>query len=107
RVAMIAQQSWMFLGSFADLRAISDDDEQTKSAFQGLLRGTSIETLAHLGANAFEEVSGEVVNTAMFTLANLPPPSEHRITGLRLVGPKSAGEKDSLLRQALCANAHP
>ena len=56
RVAMVTQQSWMFLRSFADLRAL-DDEKRKKApkAFGGVLRETSIEELAHLGEHAFHE----------------------------------------------------
>lgn len=97
RVAMVTQQSWMFLRSFADLRAAEDPD----ASFQGLLRETTIEALAHLGPGAFGEISGEVVNTVLFSLTKAAPSSDHRVTAFRLIGPKSPEEKDRLLRQAL------
>jgi hypothetical protein len=108
RMAMITQQSWMFLSSFTELRAGAAEQEGTakkpnkpnSAAFRGLLRETTIEGLAHLGPNAFEEVSGEVVQSTMFTLQATPPHAEHRITALRLVGLKSAGEKARILREA-------
>ena len=88
RVAMITQQSWMFLRSFADLRALPQNklaNAHKKGHFTGLLRETSIEALAHLGANAFEEISGEVVQSVMFTIANHVPSAEHRMVAFRLV----------------------
>src|SRR5579875_58938 len=102
RVAMVTQQSWMFLRSFADLRAL-DDDKRKKMphAFGGVLRDTTIETLAHLGPRAFAEISGEVVNTACFVLAAAAPPEDHRLTAFRLIGPKSPEEKDTLLLSAI------
>lgn len=104
-VAMVTQQSWMFLRSFADLRALSE--EKLKKAkpgqFTGLLRETSIETLAHLGPGAFAEISGEVVNIALFTLRNALPTSDHRMTAFRLIGPKSPEEKDALLLDSVAA----
>jgi hypothetical protein len=104
RVAMVTQQSWMFLRSFADLRAL-DDDKRKKMprAFGGVLRDTTIETLAHLGPRAFAEISGEVVNTACFVLAAAAPPADHRLTAFRLIGPKSPEEKDALLLSAIAA----
>jgi hypothetical protein len=108
RVAMVTQQSWMFLRSFADLRAL--DDEKRKKmpkAFGGVLRETRIETLAHLGPRAFSEIGGEVVSTVLFVLARVAPQPGDRLTAFRLVGPKSPEEKDALLRQALAASAHP
>lgn len=115
RVAMVTQQSWMFLRSFADLRALDEEKEKTeeqkkkkkerkkRKAFGGVLRETTIETLAHLGPGAFGEISGEVVNSVMFVLARSAPAPEHRLTAFRLIGPKSPEEKDRLLREALGA----
>lgn len=107
QVAMVTQQSWMFLRSYADLRAVEEDKarELGKGVFKGILRDTSIETIAHLGPYAFSEISGEVVNIALFTLAKGEPAPEHRLTAFRLIGPKSPEEKDRLLRQALRAEA--
>ena len=53
--AMITQHSWMFLSSFEKLR--------TK-----LLQSADIVNMAHLGARAFEEIGGEVVQTTSFVL---------------------------------------
>lgn len=98
RVAMVTQQSWMFLRSFADLRAL-DEEKRRKAprAFGGVLRETTIETLAHLGPRAFGEIGGEVVNTALFVLAFAEPRPEHRLTAFR------PEEKDGLLREAIGA----
>jgi hypothetical protein len=107
RVAMVTQQAWMFLRSFAELRAVDQDqlERLPPDAFRGLLRDATLETLAHLGPAAFGEISGEVVNTVLFTLSNTCPPADHRLTALRLIGPKSPEEKDALLRQALRGQA--
>ena len=53
--AMITQHAWMFLSSFEKLR--------TK-----LLSSNDISTMVHLGARAFEEIGGEVVQTTSFIL---------------------------------------
>ena len=53
--AMITMQSWMFLSSFEKLRI-------------KILRNHKIDTLVHLGAKAFEEIGGEVVQTVAFVL---------------------------------------
>ena len=50
--AMITQHSWMFLSKLANLRV-------------KILKNTII-NMAHLGARAFEEISGEVVQTTSF-----------------------------------------
>lgn len=52
--AMITQHAWMFLSSFEKLRA--------------KLLKTDIANMAHLGARAFEEIGGEVVQTTSFVL---------------------------------------
>ena len=101
RVAMVTQQSWMFFKSYIDLRALSEESavkDPKKRKFMGLLRETSIEILAHLGSNAFEEISGEVVQSVMFTLSNCSPSKEHAISAFRLVGLANALEKDARLR---------
>jgi len=100
---MVTQQSWMFLRSFAELRAVPDErlaETRNQQEFTGLLRETGIEGVAHLGPNAFEEISGEVVQSVLFTLSNAPPPAAHRLTAFRLIGLKSAAEKAKLLREA-------
>lgn len=51
--AMITQHSWMFLSSFEKLRG-------------KLLRMVDIGNMAHLGARAFDEIGGEVVQTTSF-----------------------------------------
>lgn len=51
--AMITQHAWMFLSSFEKLR-------------EKLLGKYFIDSMAHLGARAFEEIGGEVVQTTAF-----------------------------------------
>lgn len=105
-VGMVTQQSWMFLKSFADLRALPEEKlSKAKGIFTGLLRETTIESLVHLGPRAFSEISGEVVNIALFTLRNFGPIAEHRITAFRLIGPKRSEEKANLLLDSIGASA--
>lgn len=101
RVAMVTQQSWMFLRSFADLRALDKAKLKKEKGFKGILRETSIEALAHLGPGAFGEISGEVVNIVLFVLSKKVPADDHRLTAFRLIGPKSPEEKEKLLKQSL------
>lgn len=103
RVAMVTQQSWMFLRSFSDLRALDDEALKTasESRFKGLLRETTIETLAHLGEHAFNDSAAAGAFVALFTLSRRSPDPGHRLTAFRLVGPKSGEEKDGLLREAI------
>ncbi len=54
--AMITQHSWMFLSSYEKLRV--------KLQFNTML------SMAHLGARAFDEISGEVVQTTAFVNLN-------------------------------------
>lgn len=102
RVAMVTQQSWMFLRSFADLRAL--DQEKLKKAppmFAGILRDAAVETLAHLGEHAFHDSAAAGAFVTLFVLARAEPPPDHRLTAFRLVGAKSPEEKNALLRQAV------
>lgn len=52
--AMITQHAWMFLSSYEKLRA--------------KLQMVDIVNMAHLGARAFEEINGEVVQTTSFVM---------------------------------------
>ena len=54
--ALVTQHAWMFLSSYEKLRA--------------KLLQKEIISMAHLGARAFEEIGGEVVQTTAFVLAN-------------------------------------
>lgn len=84
-LGMITQQSWMFLRSFAKVRRL-------------VLEGSRVCGLAHLGAGAFEEVSGDVVNAAAFCLeTSLPRPME-QLSALRLVGFSSVRDKAKAIR---------
>ncbi|MDP5147513.1 BREX-1 system adenine-specific DNA-methyltransferase PglX [Shewanella sp. ULN5] len=53
--AQINMQSWMFLSSFEQLR-------------KNLLQENTFVTMAHLGARAFSQISGEVVQTAAWVV---------------------------------------
>ena len=68
--AMITQHSWMFLSSFEKLR--------TK------LVNRTIINMAHLGARAFEEIGGEVVQTTAFVYRNCNV-TNYKSTFVRLV----------------------
>jgi hypothetical protein len=107
RVAMVTMQSWMFLSSYAELRAWPEEklaEDKNTVSFTGLLRKISIELLAHLGSNAFEEIGGEIVQNAMFVLANHISDREHKLVAFRLTGLKSVEEKiTSLLKTKFSA----
>jgi len=86
-VAMITMQSWMFLSSFEKLRATILDE-------------STILSMAHLGARAFDSIGGEVVSTTAFVLENFHKP-EYKGAYLRLVDGNSEAEKARLLREAI------
>ncbi len=81
--AMITQHAWMFLSSFEKLRA--------------KIQKLNIVNMAHLGARAFEEIGGEVVQTTSFVLANKHI-DNFKGTYCRLVGPTTQqGKKEMFL----------
>lgn len=91
RLAMITQQSFMFISSFEDLREI-------------LLGATTIETMAHVGPRAFAEVTGEKVNTTIFVLRREQLDLERREgrgVYFRLVKEPDAESKRTAFEQAL------
>nr|WP_278357167.1 BREX-1 system adenine-specific DNA-methyltransferase PglX [Acinetobacter lwoffii] len=53
--SMVTMQSWMFLSSYEAMR-------------EKLLQDRTIQTMAHLGARAFPEISGDVVQTTAFVM---------------------------------------
>ena len=84
---MVTRHSWLFLRSFAPLREL-------------IVRQCAVRSLVHLGSNAFEEIGGEVVSTAAFTLWNSEPPVEWRFEAIRLLAWDTAREKASRLELA-------
>ena len=79
--AMITMHSWMFLSSFEKLR--------TK-----LLKDNTIINMAHLGARAFEEIGGEVVQTTTFIFNNAYV-KDYNSTFKRLVDYNSQDSKEN------------
>ena len=79
--AMITMHSWMFLSSYEKLR-------------ENLL-GVSIINMAHLGARAFEEIGGEVVQTTSFVMrkSNI---TDYKGTYCRLIEPTSQQGKEDM-----------
>lgn len=77
--SMITQHTWMFLSSFEKLR-----EEVLK---------LNIINVAHLGPRAFEEVGGEVVQTASFVIRNRQLP-EYNGKYIRLVKYNSQDAKE-------------
>ena len=81
-LAMINMHSWMFLASYEQLR-------------KTLLSTKTIISMAHLGARAFDEIGGEVVQTTSFILRNA---YISRFKGLysRLVYPSTQNGKENM-----------
>ena len=79
--AMITQHAWMFLSSFEKLR--------------GKLLNTDIVNMAHLGARAFEEIGGEVVQTTSFVMRKSHI-ADYKGTYCRLIEPTSQQGKEDM-----------
>jgi len=77
--AMITQHAWMFLSSYEKLR--------------GKLIHRDIVNMAHLGARAFEEIGGEVVQTTTFVLSKRNT-TDFEATYVRLVDYNSQQTKE-------------
>ena len=80
--AMITQHSWMFLSSFEKLRA--------------KMLSCDMVNMAHLGARAFEEIGGEVVQTTTFVRRKGNPISGYKAFYSRLVDGSSQDEKEQM-----------
>jgi type II restriction/modification system DNA methylase subunit YeeA len=85
--AQINMQSWMFLSSYEKWR-------------EWLLQHKTIITMAHLGSRAFDSISGEVVSTTAFVIANQPY-LQYQGAYFRLVDGKSEAEKREMLLSAI------
>lgn len=80
-LAMITQHTWMFLSSFEKLRA--------------KLMELDTVNMVHLGARAFEEIGGEVVQTTAFVMQNR---HVHGFKGMyaRLIEPTTQDGKEEM-----------
>jgi type II restriction/modification system DNA methylase subunit YeeA len=83
----ITQQSWMFLTSYENLR-------------KKMICSYTINSMIHLGRNAFEDISGEVVQSTSYVLRNVPS-RKHKAKYYRLVDIYNTYEKE---RQFLYKN---
>ena len=79
--AMITQHAWMFLSSFEKLRA--------------KLLAVDIVNMAHLGARAFEEIGGEVVQTTSFVIRKSRI-ADYKGEYCRLIEPTSQQGKEDM-----------
>lgn len=81
--ALINQHSWMFLSSFEKLR-------------KKIISNKFIDSMLHLGARAFEEIGGEVVQSTTFILRNTDIANIEGIY-IRLVEERMANDKKNQL----------
>lgn len=93
KIAMITQQSFMFISSYEDLR-------------EYLRSSVAIETMAHLGPKAFPNITGEKVNTTAFVLRREPDErlrQEQTGSYFRLVRERDAEAKRTAFEAAVAA----
>ncbi len=83
--AMITQHAWMFLSSYEKLR--------TKLQMRDTVN------MAHLGARAFDEIGGEVVQTTSFVMRTSNTPT-YSGTYCRLIKPTSEAGKEELFHSS-------
>ncbi|EOC1319183.1 BREX-1 system adenine-specific DNA-methyltransferase PglX, partial [Cronobacter turicensis] len=83
--AQINMQSWMFLSSYEALRG-------------WLLNNKTFITMAHLGARAFGQISGEVVQTGACVLQNTLA-EKYKPTFFRLVNGNEQTKKNNLINR--------
>ncbi|NCB71837.1 MAG: BREX-1 system adenine-specific DNA-methyltransferase PglX, partial [Clostridia bacterium] len=86
-IAMITMQSWMFLSSYEKLR-------------EKLIKESTITSMAHLGARAFDSIGGEVVSTTAFVIENQHMQGK-KGSFVRLVDGGSESEKLNSLKEAI------
>ena len=79
--AMITQHAWMFLSSYEKLRV--------------KLQTVDTVNMAHLGARAFEEIGGEVVQTTAFVNVNRHT-KQYKGTYCRLIEPTTQNGKEEM-----------
>ncbi len=68
-IALVAPQNWMFLPTYKRMR-------------EKVLINSGLNTIARLGPRAFETISGDVVNVALFGIHNIRPSEEHEFGGV-------------------------
>ena len=81
-IALVSPRSWTYKDYFDELREL-------------LLEKSSLRLLAILGPGAFETISGEVVDVALFSADSQHPKGEHQLHALDLSG--TVGAKSALL----------
>ncbi len=87
-VAIVAPQTWLFLGKFTGFR-------------RELLETISLNFVARLGTRAFRTISGEVVNVALVSLTASPPSATHDFVALDAIERRNISEKQATLRAGI------
>ncbi|MFZ2623868.1 MAG: BREX-1 system adenine-specific DNA-methyltransferase PglX [Propionibacterium sp.] len=85
-IAMVTQDSWMFLGAYAKYR-------------RWLLTRSSLTTLAHLGTAAFDSIGGEVVSTVAFVADTCRAPGSQTVF-VRAADVEGGAKADVIARAA-------
>lgn len=83
-MGMINMHSWMFLSSFEKLR-------------KNIIDNYTIDTMLHLGARTFDELSGEVVQNTAFMLKNREPEASKGVYYRLVDGENSTAKKELFL----------
>ena len=86
-IALVTPQNWLYLGTYKNLR-------------KRLLSELDWNTLARLGAGAFETISGEVVNVILFVLTSRIPSTNNTCATLDASDSSNPGEKANVLAEA-------
>ena len=92
KMGMINMHSWMFIGSFEELRAL-------------FFSHYAIESLLHLGPRTFDELSGEVVQNASFVISRRYPNINSAGQYFRLVFAKNCRQKENAFLDALIGDS--
>ena len=82
--ALVTPQNWLFLGSYQALR-------------ERLLRQFTWNVVAKLGPGAFETISGEVVNVALFAFSTVKPGELTMMAGVDVSEESAPPVKASML----------
>lgn len=83
--ALVTPQSWMFLGTYREMR-------------QSLLKTKSLDFAVKLGPGAFETISGEVVNVSLVSLTNTAPSKADSFYGIDVSSDTDTPAKATSLR---------
>lgn len=83
--ALVTPQNWLFLGPYKSLR-------------RSLLENDRWDAIGRLGSGAFETISGEVVNVALFIVSSAKDERTHGIFGLDANNKRTIEEKALVLK---------